>query len=68
MHGNHRIATRNEIEGTRLVETMTGQVQAVEVVAGDPQAFEKIEPMFVAGDQTRLVQGFVEKLGEEARR
>ena len=23
---------------------------------------------FVAGDQTRLVQGFVEKLGEEARR
>jgi hypothetical protein len=53
VHGNDGVAARDEIEGTRLIETMAGQVEAVEIVAGRAQAFEEIEPVFIAGDQPR---------------
>src|ERR1700681_3794119 len=53
MHGDHRIAAGDEIEGARLVEAIAGKVEAVEIIPGRPQAFEQVEPMLVAGDQTR---------------
>jgi hypothetical protein len=57
VHGNDGVAASNEFECTRLVETMAGQVKAVEIVAGRPQAFEKVEPVFIAGNQPRDLGG-----------
>ncbi len=51
MNGHDGVAAGDELEGTRLVEPMTGKVQTIEIVAGRAQAFEEIELMFLARDQ-----------------
>lgn len=53
VYGHDGIAFGNEIEGARLVESMAGDVKAVEIVARRPQTFEKIEAVVSAGDQSR---------------
>jgi hypothetical protein len=53
VHGNDGVAARDQIKGTRLVETMTGKVQAVEIVARRSQPLKKVKPVLIAGDQTR---------------
>jgi hypothetical protein len=55
VHGNDGVTARDEIERARLIEAMAGKVQAVEIVAGRPQAFEKVEPVLIAGNQPRNV-------------
>jgi len=57
MHGNDGVADGDELERARLVEPMTGEVQAIEVVARSPQSFEEVETMLVAGDQARHLGG-----------
>lgn len=52
VYGHDGIASGNEIEGARLVESMAGDVQAVEIVARGPQPLEKIEAVVIAGDQS----------------
>ena len=63
-----RIKRDAEQGATALAENANRRVREALAHAAGKVARDLVLSNFVAGDQTRLVQGFVEKLGEEARR
>ncbi|HEY1850559.1 MAG TPA: hypothetical protein VGG60_05980 [Candidatus Binataceae bacterium] len=63
-----RIKRDAEQGATALAENANRRVREALAHAAGKVARDLVMSNFGAGDQTRLVQGFVEKLGEEARR
>jgi F0F1-type ATP synthase membrane subunit b/b' len=63
-----RIKRDAEQGATALAENANRRVREALAHAAGKVARDLVLSNFGAGDQTRLVQGFVEKLGEEARR
>jgi F0F1-type ATP synthase membrane subunit b/b' len=63
-----RIKRDAEQGAIALAENANRRVREALAHAAGKVARDLVLSNFVAGDQTRLVQGFVEKLGEEARR
>jgi F-type H+-transporting ATPase subunit b len=63
-----RIKRDAEVSATAMAENANRQVREALAHAAGKIARDLVRNNFVAGDQTRLIQGFVEKLGAEARR